>query len=95
MAKMKIFHLICLVLFLSLQHSIFFSTNSIFSYLDLKKTYHSYEKNVSQLVKQNNHLKVEISKASNSQKYLEAYARENYGYIKKNEIFFQIIKDEK
>ena len=94
MAKMKIFHLICLVLFLSLQYSIFFSTNSIFSYLDLKKPI-IHTKKVSQLVKQNNHLKAEISKASNSQKYLEAYARENYGYIKKNEIFFQIIKDEK
>ena len=92
---MKIFHLICLVLFLSLQHSLFFSTNSIFSYLDLKETQHSYEKKVAGLVKQNNYLKAEISKASNSQKYLEAYARENYGYIKKNEIFFQIIRDEK
>tara|TARA_X000000368_G_scaffold172094_1_gene135680 strand:+ start:206 stop:484 length:279 start_codon:yes stop_codon:yes gene_type:complete len=92
---MKIFHLICLVLFLSLQHSLFFSTNSIFSYLDLKETQYSYEKKVAELVKQNNFLKAEISKASNSQKYLEAYARENYGYIKKNEIFFQIIRDEK
>ena len=43
---------------------------------------------------QNNYLKAEISKASYSQDFLEAYARENYGYIKKNEIFFQIIKDE-
>ena len=92
---MKIFHLICLVLFLSLQHSLFFSTNSIFSYLDLKETQQSYEKRIAELVKQNNFLKAEISKASNSQKYLEAYARENYGYIKKNEIFFQIIRDEK
>jgi len=95
MVKMKIFHLICLVLFLSLQHSLFFSSNSIFSYLDLKETKHSYEKKVAELVKQNNYLEAEISKASYSQNYLEAYARENYGYIKKNEIFFQIIRDEK
>ena len=27
--------------------------------------------------------------------YLEVYARENFGYIKKNETFYQIIKNEK
>ena len=44
---MKIFHIICLVLFLSLQHSLFFSNNSIFTYFDLKNTHDSHTKKIS------------------------------------------------
>ena len=91
---MKIFHIICLVLFLSLQHSLFISNNSIFTYFGLKNTNDSYAKKISELIKQNNHLSIEIEKVSSDKDFLEGYARENYGYIKKNEIFFQIIKDE-
>ena len=91
---MKIFHIVCLVLFLSPQHSLFLSSNSIFTYFDLKKTHDSYNENVRDLLSENNNLSIEIEKVSNDKKYLEGYARENYGYIKKNEIFFQIIKDE-
>tara|TARA_Y100000748_G_C15469916_1_gene478458 strand:+ start:105 stop:380 length:276 start_codon:yes stop_codon:yes gene_type:complete len=91
---MKIFYTICLILFLSLQHSLFFSNNSIFTYFDLKTTYDSHANKTSELIKQNNHLSIEIEKVSSDKDFLEGYARENYGYIKKNEIFFQIIKDE-
>lgn len=95
MVKMKIFHIICLVLFLSLQHSLLLSSNSLFSYFDLEKTYNSYNHRVSEIYEQNKRLKLEIAKATESKSFLEGYARENYGYIKKNEIFFQIIKHEK
>ena len=92
---MKIFHIICLVLFLSLQHSLFISNNSLFSYLDLKKTYNSYNTKVIELISENSKLSAEIKKVSSDKEYIEGYARQNYGYIKKNEIFFQIIKNEK
>ena len=92
---MKIFHLICLVLFLSLQHSLFLSSNSIFTYYDLKKTYNSYDNQVILLTQSNNRLNLEIEKIYNSKSFLEGYARENYGYIKEDEMFFQIIKYEK
>ena len=92
---MKIFHLVCLILFLSLQHSLFFSSNSIFTYYDLKKTYNSYVNQVVLLTQSNNRLNLEIEKIYNSKSFLEGYARENYGYIKEGEMFFQIIKDEK
>ena len=92
---MKIFHIICLILFLSLQHSISLSSNSIFAYFDLKNTYSSYNLKVSQLSETNSRLKLEIAKVSQSKSFLEAYARQNYGYIKENEIFFQIIKNDK
>ena len=92
---MKIFHIICLVLFLSLQHSLFLSSNSIFTYFDLDQTYNSYNQKVSEISDQNKRLKLEITKAAENKSFLEGYARENYGYIKKEEIFFQIIKYEK
>ena len=95
MAKMKIYHIICLALFLSLQHSLFLSSNSIFTYFDLAQTYNSYNQKVSEISNQNKRLKLEIAKATKNKSFLEGYARENYGYIKKNEIFFQIIKYEK
>ena len=89
MVKMKIFHIICLVLFLSLQHSLLLSSNSLFSYFDLEKTYNSYNHRVSEIYEQNKSLKLEIAKATESKSFLEGYARENYGYIKKNEILYQ------
>jgi len=95
MVIMKIFHIICLVLFLSLQHSLFLSNNSIFSYFDLQYTHNSYIEQILELSKKNDLLKLEIAKISNNKSFLEGYARENYGYIKENELFFQIIKDEK
>ena len=91
---MKIFHIICLVLFLSLQHSLFLSNNSIFTFLDLKETYNSNNQKVMELISKNDRLSIEIDKVSSDKGFLEGYARENYGYIKKNEIYFQIIKDE-
>ena len=91
---MKIFHVICLILFLSLQHSIFLGSNSIFAYFDLKNTYNSYNSKVFQLSETNSRLKLEIAQVSQSKSFLEAYARQNYGYIKENEIFFQIIKND-
>ena len=50
---------------------------------------------ITELSKKNDLLKLEIAKISNNKSFLEGYARENYGYIKENELFFQIIKDEK
>tara|TARA_B100001559_G_C16286461_1_gene523083 strand:+ start:355 stop:633 length:279 start_codon:yes stop_codon:yes gene_type:complete len=92
---MKIFHIICLALFLSLQHSLLLSSNSIFTYFDLNQTHNSYNQKVSELLDRNKRLKLEIAKVSESKSFLEGYARENYGYIKESEVFFQIIKYEK
>jgi cell division protein FtsB len=47
------------------------------------------------LTQSNNRLNLEIEEIYNSKSFLEGYARENYGYIKEDEVFFQIIKDEK
>ena len=63
----------------------------------------STKKNSYYIVHSDEHIKLlniilsnlEIEKIYNSKSFLEGYARENYGYIKEDEMFFQIIKDEK
>ena len=92
---MKVYYIICLVLFLSLQHSLLLSNNSIFNYYGLKNTLQTYDNEAQLLIEKNKNLKVEINKFTKNKDYLEVYARENFGYIKKNEVFYQIVKDEK
>ena len=92
---MKAYYAICLVLFLSLQHSLLLSNNSFFNYYGLKNTLQSYSSEAQILIKKNKNLQLEINKFTKNKNYLEIYARENFGYIKKNEIFYQIVKDEK
>tara|TARA_Y100000996_G_scaffold398210_1_gene366042 strand:- start:342 stop:620 length:279 start_codon:yes stop_codon:yes gene_type:complete len=92
---MKIYYVICLVLFLSLQHSLLLSNNSIFNYYGLKNTLNAYNSEANTLIAKNKNLQLEISKFKKNRNYLEVYARENFGYIKKNEVFYQIVKDEK
>jgi cell division protein FtsB len=43
----------------------------------------------------NDKINDEIKRIKKNKSYLEVYARENFGYIKKNETFYQIIKNEK
>ena len=92
---MKVYYIICLVLFLSLQHSLLLSNNSVFNYYGLKNTLQTYDNEAQLLIEKNKNLKIEINKFTKNKDYLEVYARENFGYIKKNEVFYQIVKDEK
>ena len=92
---MKIYHAICLILFLSLQHSLFLSNNSLFTYYGLRNTLNSYTEEVLSLQNKNENLKEEIKIINTDKSFLEAHARENFGYIKNNETFYQIIKNEK
>ena len=78
MDEMKIFYSICFILFISLQYSLFLSNNSVITFFNLK----------------NNLLASEIKSIKKNKNSLEIYARENFGYIKKNETFFQIIRNE-
>ena len=50
---MKAYYIICLVLFLSLQHSLLLSNNSIFNYYGLKNTLQSYNNEAQILIDKN------------------------------------------
>ena len=92
---MTIYRAICLILFISLQHSLFLSNNSLFTYFSLNNTLESSSEEVSGYQISNKKLRQEIKEIRKDKTFIEVYARENYGYIKKNEIFYQIIKNEK
>jgi cell division protein FtsB len=95
MVKMKLYHAICLVIFLSLQHSLFLSNNSWFTYFSLNNTIELSSKEVIGYQISNKKLRKEIKEIRKDKNFIEVYARENFGYIKKNEIFYQIVKNEK
>tara|TARA_B100000614_G_C14453371_1_gene455268 strand:- start:292 stop:579 length:288 start_codon:yes stop_codon:yes gene_type:complete len=91
---MKFFYLTSFVLLSLLQYSLLLSNNSIFSYLEYKHQLGAKEKQINKIKNDSSMLKTEISKLNNSNKALEIYAREIFGYIKKDEIFVQIIKND-
>ena len=92
---MKIYHAICLILFISLQHSLFLSNNSLFTYFSLSNSIKSSSEEVVGYQANNKKLREEIKEIRKDKNFIEVYARENFGYIKKNEIFYQIIKNDK
>ena len=91
---MKLFYLTAFILFSLLQYSLLISTNSVFSYLDYKSQLDSRNQQIAKIQNDSNELKDIISKLNSSDEALEIYAREIIGYIKKDEIFVQIIKNE-
>ena len=91
---MKLFYLTSFILFSLLQYSLVFSNNSIFSYLDYRKQLDSKYEQINKLQNDSNDLRNSISRLNESNKSLEIYAREIFGYIKKDEIFVQIIKND-
>ena len=91
---MKLFYLTSFILFSLLQYSLVFSNNSIFAYLDYRKQLDSKYEQIKKIQNDSNDLRNSISRLNESNKSLEIYAREIFGYIKKDEIFVQIIKND-
>ena len=91
---MKIFHIICLIIFLALQHSLLLGNNSLFTYIGLTKTLNKSMLELNNLSQKNVKLKSNIEEIESDKEFLEMYARENFGYIKKHETFYQILKNE-
>jgi len=90
----KIFYFTSFILFSLLQYSLIFSNNSIFAYLDYRKQLDTKYEQINKIKNDSNNLRNEISRLNESNKSLEIYAREIFGYIKKDEIFVQIIKND-
>ncbi len=89
---MRLFYIICGIFFVSLQYSLLFSSNNIITFFSLQNTNHKYVNDMNMIKSKNNKLTIEIENIQKNNEILEMYARENYGYIKKNETFFQVIK---
>ena len=91
---MKLFYIIAIILFLNLQYSLLLSENSYFSYKNTKKMQQLIMSDINDLSDSNRILNAEITDLSNKENSIELYAREKFGYIKKNESFVQIIKND-
>tara|TARA_B100001996_G_scaffold377361_1_gene359876 strand:+ start:1934 stop:2212 length:279 start_codon:yes stop_codon:yes gene_type:complete len=91
---MRIFYLICFLIFINLQYSLLISDNSIFTYINLKDKLNKHNSQLLDYKNKNEYLKAEIKNLKTGDETLEIYAREKFGFIKKNETFFQIIKNE-
>ncbi len=91
---MKLFYLTSFILFSLLQYSLVFSNNSVFAYLDYRKQLDTKYEQINKIQNNSIDLRNSISRLNNSNKSLEVYAREIFGYIKKDEIFVQIIKND-
>ena len=94
MDEMKLFYSGCFVIFISLQYSLFLSNNSVITFFNLKNNLEEYSSKIHNIKEKNNLLISEIGSIKKNKNSLEIYARENFGYIKKNETFFQIIRNE-
>ncbi|MBJ41433.1 MAG: hypothetical protein CMD84_04050 [Gammaproteobacteria bacterium] len=92
---MRIFYSICFLIFVSLQYSLLIGDNSIFTYINLNNKLSENNAKSLDYKNKNKYLKSEIKNLQSSDKTLEIYAREKFGFIKKNETFFQIIRNEK
>ena len=91
---MKLFYLTSFILFSLLQYSLVFSNNSVFAYLDYRKQLDTKYEQINKIQNNSIDLRNSISRLNNSNKSLDVYAREIFGYIKKDEIFVQIIKND-
>ena len=94
MDEMKLFYSICFILFISLQYSLFLSNNSVITFFNLKNDLEVFSSDLNKYKEKNNILISEIKSIKKNKNSLEIFARENFGYIKKNETFFQIIRNE-
>ena len=94
MDEMKLFYSICFILFISLQYSLFLSNNSVITFFNLKNDLEEFSSDLNKYKEKNNILISEIKNIKKNKNSLEIFARENFGYIKKNETFFQIIRNE-
>ena len=91
---LRSFYIISFTLFLTLQYSLLFSENSYFSFKNTLETYESIISDIKNVIKTNDILRSEIKDLEIDKESIEIYAREKYGYIKKNESFIQIIKND-
>ena len=68
---MTIYRAICLILFISLQHSLFLSNNSLFTYFSLNKTLESSSEEVAGYQISNKKLRQEIKEIRKDKTFIE------------------------
>ena len=88
----KVLFVLGVLVFLNLQHSLFFKNNNISDFIYLNDKNNELLSKTLKIIHKNNILKNHIQELSSSPYALENFARYNLGLVKKDEIFIQVIK---
>lgn len=91
----KILFILGIIVLLNFQYSIFLNNNNIFDYFYLHNINTVTVNDINQLKNKNQQLENEIRELKKSPHALENFARYNLGLIKEDEIFIQILNNEK
>lgn len=82
-------------IFLFLQYHLFFETDGIRDVFHLKRTLAQQAKISEKLKAQNEELIFQVKRMQNSHEATESRARNELGMIKKDEMFYQIVKKDR
>lgn len=93
--RSRLYLIFFLLLFMILAYNFFFGEMGYLKYRELKKNEQKILTEINQIKKTNDSIKEEINLLKKDPKYLEKYAREQFGLIKPGEMVFQFQDSEK
>ena len=79
--------------FLLLQYALWLGDKNVFDWLRLKQSSEQTQQEITALQRENERLVVEVIDLKESGESVETIARSQYGLIKKDETFYQIIEE--
>ncbi|MDI6714483.1 MAG: septum formation initiator family protein [Thermodesulfovibrio sp.] len=93
--RSRLYLIFFLLLFIVLAYNFFFGEMGYLKYRELKKNEQKILTEINQIKRTNESIKEEINLLKKDPKYLEKYAREQFGLIKPGEMVFQFEDREK
>ncbi|MDI1472478.1 septum formation initiator family protein [Thermodesulfovibrio sp. 1176] len=93
--RSRLYLIFFLLLFMILAYNFFFGEMGYLKYRELKKNEQKILTEINQIKKTNDSIKHEINLLKKDPKYLEKYAKEQFGLIKPGEMIFQFQDSEK
>jgi cell division protein FtsB len=93
--RARLYLIFFLLLFIVLAYNFFFGEMGYLKYRELKKNEQKILTEINQIKKNNESIREEINLLKKDSKYLEKYAREQFGLIKPGEMVFQFQDSEK
>ena len=87
--RQMIFYTVIVLTLLYLSISLVFGDMGLFKYIELNRTRKSLEKQIAQIISQNEQLRSQLKSLKDDPFYREKLAREEYGLSKPDEYIFQ------
>ena len=90
--QFKLLPILLLILFLMLQHRLWFAAGGVLDMIHLKKQLTEETQENTELKKRNDILKHQVLYLQKNQSAIESRARQELGMIKKDETFYQVVE---